>query len=192
MKLQLWRLFSRFLLFSLYKMLVHKWDGLQDLGELQHTVRETFENLIIKKSYYFLDRGRGTMKYFWEPTFLKATWQQALSLCQGFGLQLASFDSKAEEDNFLLSKSQMVASFLYIGAFGTVARSSSNANWVWVSTGRPISYALNWASGEPNNANSAQRCLAITWQSNTYRYDDSFCIDRGTSSFLCQSIETTT
>ena len=63
-----------------------------------------------------------------------------------------------------------------------------DGTWVWDNLGKPLDFS-NWASGEPNNYNGAQHCVAMkVWGSvydvdNDFKWDDISCDTIKTGNF---------
>ena len=81
--------------------------------------------------------------------------------CRSFGMELVSLPTKDLADKFTqlcFENSPFFDIFTHIG--GTYIGAGLN-NFYWLSTGKPVSYDLNWKAGEPNNNGGKQNCLAL-------------------------------
>ena len=45
-------------------------------------------------------------------------------------------------------------------------------NFYWISDGKPVTYQLKWAPGEPNNAGGKEDCLSIHKQPGAFKFND--------------------
>ena len=82
---------------------------------------------------------------------IKLVWANALMFCRSFGMELVSLPTKDLADKFTqlcFEKSRFFDDYTHIG--GTFIGAGLN-NFYWLSTGKPVSYNLNWSAGEPNN-----------------------------------------
>jgi hypothetical protein len=75
------------------------------------------------------------------------TWTDALVLCRAFGMDLAAFETKREQDFFLnLVKENWIKKKGGISACVGGTKLGSN-DWYWINSGKPVNYNLNWAGG---------------------------------------------
>jgi hypothetical protein len=113
-------------------------------------------------------------KTFYLSTYLQATWMDAYQFCKSSGMQLATFETEAEYKEVYKTivaqvpyivrtvKSQLI----YFGAGNTVL--GAKTGWVWYDTGKPITYNLDWGTGQPNNAGGNQLCASFIYDGSTF------------------------
>lgn len=124
------------------------------------------------------------------PRYFQATWQEALLLCNQFGMEFAALNTLTEYE-FIRTKmtenSHLFTEWTHIGAMAAKAGSSANTDWFWVETNEPLSYSMNWRSHLPDNANGVQFCLSIGPKNgNVFRFDDINCFGAHEEKFICQ------
>jgi hypothetical protein len=103
-------------------------------------------------------------KTYYMSTYFKATWMDAYQFCKSSGMQLMTFDSENEykevfgvlTKNYALYAGKMAINLIYFGASNTVLGTKNG--WVWYDSGKPITFALDWGAGQPNNAGGNQLC----------------------------------
>jgi Lectin C-type domain len=125
-------------------------------------------------------------KDFYISTRFKAFWIQSKTICQSYGMEFVSLDSKLEEDS-LLSFSRQKISLLddqnHIGALTNVG--ASKTEWYWVATEAKLNFALNFRGGEPNNSFNDEYCLAISKLGSEALINDVPC-NSYSAKFMCQ------
>ena len=82
-------------------------------------------------------------------------------------------------------KSRFFDKFTHIG--GSYIGAGLN-QWYWLSTGKPVSYNLNWAIGEPNNKQGKENCLALETQNGPFKFNDIHAYGEHPNTFVCESI----
>uniref|UniRef100_A0A1I8Q4E9 C-type lectin domain-containing protein n=1 Tax=Stomoxys calcitrans TaxID=35570 RepID=A0A1I8Q4E9_STOCA len=104
-------------------------------------------------------------------TFIQANWLSAAEYCSSQGLTLASITSTVENQKLvqvLRDKGLVYGGISYWLSGSDLAH---HGRWVWLSNGRPITYA-NWAKGQPNNYLGIEHCLEMYSDG---RWDDVDC-----------------
>lgn len=112
---------------------------------------------------------------------------RARGICQSYGLEILSLDSKKEHDEFLKqavkSGSPIVGEWFATGGIAT--KTLSVSDWYWMNSGEHIDYNLKWAGGEPNGA--SERCLWLRKVGNDFSFYDVGCEEGSNQSFICQT-----
>jgi hypothetical protein len=118
-------------------------------------------------------------------------WPSAFSFCSAFGMDLATMETKEEQDHLLsllnddsISKAPGFALQLLIG--GTDIGSESN--FYWASSGKPIEYPLNWVEGEPNNYGDKEHCMGLGKWKDSFQVNDVPCTGYQ-AQFFCELVE---
>jgi hypothetical protein len=131
-------------------------------------------------------------KTYYLPKSFLTEWQHARGICQQYGMEIISFESSEEANNFLdivekYNLHETPPYWIYIGGMTNVLKSKSD--WYWMNSGNKVNYELKWGPGEPNNNNGREYCLDI----GRYNVDDKnlpFFNDAGCYSksymFVCQ------
>ncbi len=76
-------------------------------------------------------------------------WMEAASACHTFGMQLAKFDSVAEQ-TYLVSVLQQNHGWTYFWLAGNDIE--NEGTWKWAPDDTPIQINLAWGPGEPDNS----------------------------------------
>ncbi|XP_052764134.1 perlucin-like protein [Mya arenaria] len=86
----------------------------------------------------------------------RETWLDAELICERFGAFLAEIDDPVEND-FLQRQVDSRKVNFWVGGADT----ENEAEWMWMSSQRPIQYT-HWAPGEPNSYhNSDENCMDL-------------------------------
>jgi hypothetical protein len=117
------------------------------------------------------------------------TWLDAFIFCKAFDMQLATFDTKQEEDFVLDMIAQNWMNNMESQSFIGGTRIGRD-NWYWISTGEIVDYKIRWRNGEPNNLESNENCLSIGHYHSTFAVIDIDC-HKSTRSFVCERFEKT-
>ncbi|CAG9809609.1 unnamed protein product [Chironomus riparius] len=139
---------------------------------------ETKNGTRYKKKYYFFEH-------------FKSTWINAKIICKAFNLELATFETKDEADNFL-KKTAAIKHFqdnneAYVLVDGMTFMSELPMHFYWTNSGLKIPYNLTWAEGEPTNGYKDENCLSIgrANKNETLGFNDINC-NENVAEFLCQ------
>lgn len=104
-------------------------------------------------------------------------------------MQFVSFETLTEFNAFtafLPNINPSLTSFVHIGASTTVGKSATE--WYWKNSGRKVSFAIPWQTGEPNNANNIELCLSLRRDgTNGYKFNDIPC-DNYNLYYICQRV----
>ncbi len=112
---------------------------------------------------------------------LQANWFEAVSICHAFGMQLARFDTEAEQAHVLLTVRNYYSRYTQMWLAGNDI--VNEGIWKWAPDDSPIHVPLAWGPGEPNNEKRPENCLAIHNQLNNLLIDGE-CLTQ--FYFLCQ------
>uniref|UniRef100_A0A6P7H0S0 Macrophage mannose receptor 1-like n=1 Tax=Diabrotica virgifera virgifera TaxID=50390 RepID=A0A6P7H0S0_DIAVI len=97
--------------------------------------------------------------YAWE-----GNWLQAMFHCKSLDMDLLSIESK-EENDFLSRKLKELLQGREYNFYTSGTRLPYN-KWIWMSTGRPVTFT-NWKPNEPNNyMDNDETCIEVQ-----YRYE---------------------
>jgi hypothetical protein len=130
-------------------------------------------------------------KVYYISKFFKSSWAEAKAVCQAFNLELATFETLTEYQNFqkLLEKTNPFPSSVdMVHVDGMTTKPGSTSDWYWTNSGVKIPYCLQWNPGQPDNANGDEACLTIRKSNGKYAYNDYFC-SGGLTYFICQKTE---
>merc|ERR1719295_2409546 len=118
-----------------------------------------------------------------------STWYNARRECKQSGGYLVEIDSWQEQDAI---ESEIADrgwdGNSHFGFWIGLTDIFHDGTWVWDNLGKPLDYS-KWASGEPNNYNGAQHCVAMkVWGSvydvdNDFKWDDISCDTIKTGNF---------
>jgi len=131
--------------------------------------------------------GKGFQKMYFISTHFEAKWIHSRSICQSYGMEIASFESLNEADNFMKlcnSSGSQFQKVNYIGAVTTIS-GSKNA-WLWIQSGKRIGFNLKFAKGEPTNTNKNEYCLSVMHDNGICAFNDADC-NQLDSKFICQT-----
>ena len=125
--------------------------------------------------------------------YLRTNWLKAKSICKSFDLELASFETLAEAENFINIAKNHPFVISYGGNHmlvdGMTDTPNTKTEWFWTKTGTKVSYSLPWQKGEPNFLNEGEYCLAISaHEPSTLGFNDIPC-QLGLIAFVCQRID---
>ena len=92
--------------------------------------------------------------------------------------------SMLDNDSFLRAKG---AAWIYIDAVGLTLKSPTD--WYWSNTGKKISYAIPWRTGNPNNIGGSEYCIGIyrSGIAERFGFDDVTCM--GNAFAACYRID---
>ncbi len=89
---------------------------------------------------------------------MQANWFEAVYICHAFGMQLARFDTKAEQAHILLIlKNYSQYKKVWLAGNDII----NEGIWKWAPDNSPINVPLAWGPGEPNNQDGAENCLSV-------------------------------
>merc|ERR1719356_1543616 len=118
-----------------------------------------------------------------------STWYNARRECKQSGGYLVEIDSRDEQDAIMAEiEDRGWDGHSHYGFWIGLTDIFHDGTWVWDNLGKPLDYS-NWASGEPNNYNGAQHCVAMkVWGAvddgeNDFRWDDISCDTIKTGNF---------
>jgi hypothetical protein len=112
---------------------------------------------------------------------LKAPWLESRAICRSYDLELTTIETLLEAQTVInLSKISGFGGFID----GMTLTLKSPTDWYWTKSGKKLSFALPWRSGEPNNYNNVnEACLVLSGTG----FNDAPCSN--IYSFLCQKID---
>lgn len=148
---------------------------------------------VIFNHHFFMFTGGATncgttfQKSYYLPKYFKATWVHTRNLCQSYGMESLSLETKAETDNFwnLLTKNtQHIEELTHIGGVVTTLRATDA--WYWVNSGKKANYPLKFAPGTPDGNGY---CLAILKRGTEFFFKDITCHTHYEIKFICQRDE---
>jgi len=120
-------------------------------------------------------------------THFEATWLEARSICNDYGLRFVTLETEEEADFFLKLCAQnydlFESNYNHIGGIQSIRGNASSYHWV--ETGYESTFDFKWAPGEPNNGGGKQWCLAVKKERVQFLFDDMFC-DAQKSRFVCE------
>merc|ERR1719175_21163 len=118
-----------------------------------------------------------------------SSWYESKRECKQSGGYLVEVDSQEEQDAILREiASRGWDGDTHFGFWIGLTDIFHDGTWVWDNLGKPLDFS-NWASGEPNNYNGAQHCVAMkVWGSvddgeNDFKWDDISCDTIKTGNF---------
>lgn len=126
--------------------------------------------------------------------YIKAYWSEAKAICNSFNLQLASFETLTEANNFLdiLDKNNCStpAGQMYYIVDGVTNVPKSKTEWFWTNTGRKVSYSLPWEGIQPDFFLNKEYCMSIgrSASSGPLGFNDFPCTS-DPRQFVCQKID---
>lgn len=98
-----------------------------------------------------------------------------------------SLDTVAEMNNFTaiyLAKKTILTGFVLIGGVESIPANAKS--YVWITTGKPISYPIPWIAANPDNSGGVEWCLSIDSKPSTVQYNDYNCGGPNQVSFICE------
>lgn len=123
--------------------------------------------------------------YYFGQSFVE-TWTGARSVCKQYGFDLMSLDTLAEKNNFTAiytTNKALFSKWVMVGAIETTR--SNAATFIWVTTGKPISYPIPWTTSNPDNSGGNEWCLSFDWKQVDVQFNDIACsINPG--HFICE------
>uniref|UniRef100_A0A1B6FE09 C-type lectin domain-containing protein n=1 Tax=Cuerna arida TaxID=1464854 RepID=A0A1B6FE09_9HEMI len=122
--------------------------------------------------------GHGGTKRFHAQYIIEKNWFEAFMYCQSKGQQLATIQSKQENEQFFeaIKENQLYKSAraqLFWTAGTDLAR---EGEWYWMTTGLPIDSFLDWHTSQPNNYENREHCLCFE------------CVDKKWHDFDCKQL----
>lgn len=129
------------------------------------------------KSYYLSQKNIGVKSWF-----------EANVICQSFGMEFLSLDTKDEHDKFVklingkLDIFDGLGKYTYVG--GMALNPGSTSGWRWVSSGKSINYPLKFHPGQPDNTGGIEFCLNLTFHMSELLFNDAPCSRE--YQFICQ------
>merc|ERR1719295_70918 len=118
-----------------------------------------------------------------------SSWYNARRECKQSGGYLVEIDSRDEQDAIQYEiDNRGWDGRSHFGFWIGLTEIFHDGTWVWDNLGKPLDFS-NWASGEPNNYNGAQHCVAMkVWGSvydgeNDFKWDDISCDTIKTGNF---------
>jgi hypothetical protein len=133
--------------------------------------------------------GERFLKVFYLSMDFEGNWMDSRTFCKSYDMDLAQFETSYEFSNFV--KFAMKSSFYFDRwtHIGGISRFKENhREWFWVGKNSPISYPLQFATGQPNNYLGRQNCLGISKEEKTFEFQDIDCHGRFEEKFICQRI----
>uniref|UniRef100_A0A1B6G9L9 C-type lectin domain-containing protein n=1 Tax=Cuerna arida TaxID=1464854 RepID=A0A1B6G9L9_9HEMI len=133
--------------------------------------------------------GHGGTKRFHAQYIIKKNWFEAFIYCQTKGQQLATIQSKQENEQFLeaIKENQLYKSdnsYLFWTAGTDLAR---EGEWYWMTTGLSIDGFTDWHTTQPDNIDNREHCLGFADRSDK-KWHDADCKNILTP-FVCESYE---
>ncbi|XP_057654013.1 perlucin-like [Diorhabda carinulata] len=119
-------------------------------------------------------------KSFYIGNVFKGNFLHSEQFCKYHGMSLATIESQ-EENDFLESK-LIERGVEGVWLFTSGTRLPNNV-WVWLATGKNIAWT-NWKTGEPNNVNSKEECIAVNLINKQMEWYDINCWTE--QYFVCQ------
>ncbi|XP_070491061.1 macrophage mannose receptor 1-like [Chironomus tepperi] len=127
-------------------------------------------------------------KTYYMSKHFKSNFPEAKAICKAFDLELATFETLQEMQNFFgtLLKPDHFSSFsIYAHIDGMTTQSASTTDWYWTNSGAKMFYSLSWAPGEPNNGVDKEGCLTVVKLTDKFALNDYPCASNPTQ-FICQ------
>ncbi|XP_046671759.1 aggrecan core protein-like isoform X1 [Homalodisca vitripennis] len=133
--------------------------------------------------------SHGGRKQFHAKTFSKKNWFESFLYCQSNGKQLATIQSKEENEQFFeeIKKSEGYKNdnkYLFWTAGTDLAK---EGEWYWMTTGLPIDGFSDWSPNEPENFEYREHCLGFA-DRNPKKWFDADC-KKILAYFVCESYE---
>lgn len=102
------------------------------------------------------------VKYF-VPRWFKASWHNARSICQSYGMEFLTMESEAEQNYLLdtLKYNSAVFSGNWVNIGGMTTKCGSRDLWYWVDTGNKVNFPIRWHANDPNCSNDSEPCMAL-------------------------------
>ena len=128
-------------------------------------------------------------KSYYLVKHLKTFWLHARGICQSYGMEFASLETKAEADHFLGLCDKNIALFTddytHIGAITMVGKT----DWYWVNSGKKVDYPIKWMVGQPDFYAANEFCLTVRKTPGDFSFNDLNCYGAFESKFICQKNE---
>lgn len=131
--------------------------------------------------------GTTFQKSYFLPKFFKTFWIHSRSICQSYGMEALSLETKTEAENFfdLLTKNhQQLEELTHIGGVTSVLRASDK--WYWVNSGKKVNYTMKFHPGHPDGAGY---CLSAQKRGSEFYFKDLPCHSNYELKFICQRDE---
>lgn len=127
-------------------------------------------------------------KNYFIPRHLLAQWVDAVEICLVNGMEIVSFDSRAEFDS-VAKMCKQYTNYLngqtHVGA--VVFEAKSLVEWYWVNSGKRVSFPLPFAPNEPNCDGGNELCLSLSRdQNHDFAFNDINCSGSDYTKFICQ------
>jgi hypothetical protein len=129
-------------------------------------------------------------KTFWYPSHFKATWVEAKTICNSFGMDFLTLSSLDESKHFLKLYEEYVNLFdlyTHIGAAATVAKSTTD--WYWVENREKVNFTMRFLPGTPDNAGGNEMCLTLTHVGGYNYFNDLKCYETYILRFICETVK---
>lgn len=112
---------------------------------------------------YFEAGADGFLVKYFAPRWFKASWHNARSICQSYGMEFLTIESEAEQNYLLdtLKYSSAVFSDKWVHIGGITTSCGSRDMWYWVDTGNKVNFPIKWHKNDPNCSNGSEPCLAL-------------------------------
>ncbi|KAK3581830.1 hypothetical protein CHS0354_007232 [Potamilus streckersoni] len=115
---------------------------------------------------------------------LLSTEKEKVVYCEMYGGHLVVIETDSEEKYIAGYISKLSPGSFNSGTFWLGASNLQvEGEWIWLNSGGKMRYS-NWQQGEPNNANSNENCLEMSF-SNNFRWNDNKCNNK--FNFICET-----
>ncbi|CAG9809169.1 unnamed protein product [Chironomus riparius] len=128
-------------------------------------------------------------KSYYVSKSFKANWDVAKAICRSFDLELATFETLEEFQNFekILESTNPFSDIAHVD--GITTKLGSFSDWYWTNSGAKIPYSLLWNPTQPDNGKgSEEACLSLQKFQGKYGFNDYFCSKQATV-FICQKTQ---
>lgn len=154
-----------------------------------------FETLLNKFKHIHFNFVAGvddSLKSYQKTYFIaidfKESWTMSRCVCRNWRMELAAFETVNEKNNFVAIMNANIKYFdqwTYIGGIETVKGDANT--FIWSSTGKSISYKLDWTPGNPNNFQGLELCLSLEKSGSAYYGFNDIACSIKPFPFICEA-----
>lgn len=141
--------------------------------------------------------GKTYSKEFYIPKIFDAYWHEVTEICQSYGMDAVSLETKKEAEallSFLALYKWEAKSNFYIG--GMTLKHGDKNNFFWTNSGNRIEFELDWGKSQPDGWEKPEwgkeSCLSIRRDDKNggrLGFNDVFCNAYRADNFVCELIK---
>lgn len=103
-------------------------------------------------------------KSYFISRYFKSFWAESKAICNAFNMELATFETRDEAQNFvniLEQNEYFKANGRFVLVDGVTDLQGSPTEWYYSNSGEKIPYSIPWASSQPDNYYNNEPVLSV-------------------------------